>query len=407
MLIIDSHLDLAWNALQWNRDLLQSVYTLRATEAPLTGPGRAMNTVALPELRAGRVAVCFATLLARSTGIPRPDIDYASPAQAYGVARGQLAYYRALEAQGHVRVLTTREEFDRHVQEWEVWENSSPHPSTALDTNKVEAEVASRSAQDVASEQESGSTLSEVRNANFRGFAKLKGADTVPPPPMGLIISMESADPILFPEQLEDWHRAGVRAIGPAHYGPGRYAGGTGTERPLTPNGIALLREMERLGIILDMTHFSDQAFWQALEIFAGPLLASHNNCRALVPHQRQFDDAQLRAIIEREGVIGVAFDSWMLQLDWKQGSCNQNIATLADVLNHIDHICQLAGNAKHVGLGTDLDGGFGREESPLDLDTIADLQKIPGMLAARGYTEADIARIMHGNWVRFLRRVL
>jgi membrane dipeptidase len=217
---------------------------------------------------------------------------------------------------------------------------------------------------------------------------------------------MESADPIMHPEQLEDWHRAGVRAIGPAHYGPGRYAGGTGTERPLTPDGITLLKEMERLGIVLDLTHFSDQAFWQALDIYTGPVLASHNNCRALVPHQRQFDDDQLRAIIERDGIIGAAFDSWMLQVDWKHGVQNKNIATLNDVVNHMDHICQLAGNSRHAAIGSDLDGGFGREESPLDLDTIADLQKIPALLDERGYTESDIINLMHGNWLRFLRRV-
>ena len=370
MLIIDSHLDLAWNALQWNRDLLQSVYTIRTLEhAAPPGPGRGLNTVAFPELCQGRVAVCFATLLARSTGIPKPDIDYGSPAQAYAIARGQLAYYRALEEQGEAHILTNLADFNKHIQEWANWDNN-------ID-----------------------STLSE-------GFAKSKGVDFLQPPPIGLLISMESADPILFPEQLEDWHRAGVRAIGPAHYGPGRYAGGTGTELPLTPNGITLLKEMERLGILLDLTHLSDQAFWQALDVYSGPVLASHNNCRALVPHQRQFSDDQLRAIIAREGVIGVAFDSWMLQLDWNHGVFNENIATLTDVVNHIDHICQLAGNAHHAALGTDLDGGFGREESPLDLDTIADQQKIPAMLALRGYSDTDIANILHGNWLRFLRQV-
>ena len=375
MLIVDSHLDLAWNALQWNRNLLQSVYTIRTLEhAESPGPGRGLNTVAFPELRQGRVAVCFATLLARSTGTPRPDVDYASPAQAYGIARGQLAYYRALEEQSHARLLTNLTELNQHLQEWTDWEDTnpstSPHPST---------------------------TLRRLRSVQYA---------TLNTPAIGLIISMESADPILSPNQLESWHQAGVRAIGPAHYGPGRYAGGTGTELPLTPDGDALLKEMERLGILLDLTHLSDQAFWQALDLYTGPVLASHNNCRALVPHQRQFDDNQLYAIIERDGVIGVAFDSWMLQLDWKHGIYNENIVTLADVVNHIDHICQLAGNSHHTAIGSDLDGGFGREESPLDLDTIADLQKIPPMLAKRGYTDTDIANIMHGNWIRFLRRV-
>lgn len=351
MLIIDAHLDLAWNALQWGRDQRRPVATLRRQEGGLTGPGRGQNTVALPELRQGRVAVCFATLLARSTGTQEPGIDYASPEQAYGAAHGQLAYYRALEQQGHARIITSRAELDAHLAAWQAWEAAG-----------AEGE----------------------------------------PPPLGLIISFESADPILAPEQLAEWWRAGVRLIGPAHYGPGRYAGGTGTGLGLTPAGIALLREMERLGFILDLTHLTDPAFWEALDHFRGPVLASHNNCRALVPHQRQFSDEQLRAIIERGGVIGAAFDNWMLGPGWVRGGANPPVS-LSAVVDHIDHVCQLAGNSRHAALGSDLDGGFGREQSPHDLDTIADLQCLPGLLAARGYSDDDIANIMHGNWREFL----
>jgi membrane dipeptidase len=219
-------------------------------------------------------------------------------------------------------------------------------------------------------------------------------------PTLGFVISMESADPILHPEQLSEWHTAGVRIIGPAHYGPGRYAGGTGTELGFSAVGLELLEQMERLGVILDLTHLTDRGFWEACGHFNGTVLASHNNCRALVPHQRQFDDAQIKAIIERNGVIGVAFDSWMIRPDWKSPH-----VTIADVVDHIDHICQLAGNADHAAIGSDLDGGFGREQSPRDLDTIADLQTIPDLLCGRGYTEADIAKIMHGNWLRLLRK--
>jgi membrane dipeptidase len=353
MFIIDSHLDLSWNALQWNRDLRQSVYTIRTLEGGLTGTGREVNTVALPELRAGRVALCFATLLARSTGRPVADIDYLSPAQAYGVAQGQLAYYRALEAGGHCRIITTITELNSHIDAWTRWETD---PQTE-------------------------------------------------PPPLGFVVSMESADPILTPDQLSQWQTAGVRLIGPAHYGPGRYAGGTGTELGLTPEGVALIKEMERLGVLLDLTHLSDQAFWQALEIYNGPVLASHNNCRTLVPHQRQFSDDQLGAIFERGGVIGAALDNWMIRPGWQRNAANNAPVTLAHVANHIDYVCQLAGNTTHAAIGSDLDGGFGREQSPQDLDTIADLQKFTGLLAGRGYSETDIAAIMHGNWLNFLRQ--
>lgn len=356
MLIIDAHLVLAWNALQWNRDLTRSVYTIRTQENTSPGKGRGQGTVALPELRQGRVALCFATVLARSTGQAVPHIDFATPMQSYGIAQGQLSYYRALERQGLVRIIGDAPTLDAHMAAWAGWE-------------------AAGAAGD--------------------------------PPPLGLVISMEGADPILAPAQLAEWRDAGLRLLGITHYGPGRYAGGTATELGLTELGAPLLAEMERLGVLLDLTHCSDQAFWQALEHYGGPLLASHNNCRALVPSQRQFSDAQLRAIIARGGVIGAALDAWMLKPGWVIGErhdpANPRV-TLADVADQIDYVCQLAGNARHAALGTDLDGGFGREQSPRDLDTIADLQLLVGLLAARGYAEHDIAAIMHGNWLRLLR---
>jgi membrane dipeptidase len=353
MLIIDAHLDLAWNALQWNRNLQQSVYTIRTAESELTEAGRGQSTVALPEMRKGRVALCFATVLARSTGHAVPNLDYSSPLQAYAAAQGQLNYYRALHDTGEIRLIHNLYELNEHIVAWQDWEKESLQSQ----------------------------------------------------PQPGLVISMESADPILKPDQLPAWTEAGVRIIGPAHYRAGRYAGGTSTELGLTPDGLALLREMERLRIILDLTHLSDQAFWEALEIFSGVVLASHNNCRALVPHQRQFNDEQIRAIIERDGVIGAAFDNWMIRPGWGRGAKEKPPVIMAHVVEHIDHVCQLAGDSQHAAIGSDLDGGFGREQSPADLDTIADLQHITEILSARGYSDADITSIMYGNWLRLLRR--
>lgn len=366
MLIVDAHLDLAWNALQWNRDLTLSVYTIRAQEGGLPGKGRAVNTVAFPEMRQGRVAVSFATLLARSTGRPVPHVDFASPAQAYGIAQGQLAYYRALERAGHIRVLTDQAGLDAHLAIWQEW---------------------------------------EARSSAGSGGCSGGPSDTDETPALGFVISMEGADSILDPEQLSVWWSAGLRVLGITHYGPGRYAGGTGTDLGVTGGGRALLAEMDRLGMLLDLTHCSDRSFWEALDCYSGPVMASHNNCRALVPHQRQFNDTQLQALFERDGVVGAALDIWMLQPGWiKDESTNAGI-DLAKVVDHIDHVCQLAGNSRHVGIGTDLDGGFGREQSPCDLDTIADLQKLNGLLANRGYQEEDIAAILHGNWLRLLRQ--
>ena len=277
--------------------------------------------------------------------------------QAYGIAQGQLAYYRALEREGHVRVITDSESLDRHMDQWHRW-----------DSQPV--------------------------------------ADPLNTPPLGLVVSMESADPVMAPEQLAEWWAQGLRLIGPAHFGPGRYAGGNGTNLGLGENGPELLTEMERLGIILDMTHLSDESFWQALDHYDGRVIASHTNSRGLVPHQREFDDAQLRAILERDGVIGVTLGNWQLLHGWIVGAENEHLeVTLDRAVDHIDYICQLAGDSKHVAIGSDLDGGVGTDEFPIDLDTIADLQRFQQQLDARGYSREAVADVLHGNWTEMLRR--
>jgi membrane dipeptidase len=356
VLIVDSHLDLALNALQGNRDLLASAYTVRALENHMPGKGLATGTVGFPEMRRGRVALCFTTVLARSSGRPVPNIDFPSAAQACGVAKGHLAYYHALQDQGHVRIIRDTAQLDAHMAAWHAWDDA--HPTDGLE----------------------------------------------PPLPLGLVISMESADPVLEPAKVREWWESGLRLIGPAHFGPGRYAGGTGSEQGLSELGPALLSEMSRTGIILDLSHCSDQAFWQALEQYDGPVHASHNNCRALNPHQRQLTDEQIRAIVERGGVIGIVPGCWQLKPGWRNGDSNQGVS-FDDAVVHIDHICELAGSSRHVGIGSDLDGGIGREGFVREIDTIADLQKLAGFLATRGYAGADVAAIMHGNWHEFLRR--
>jgi len=269
---------------------------------------------------------------------------------AYACAYGQLAYYRALEQEGLLRWIKDAAALDAHVQAWQ------------------------------------------------RG----DGADQ----PLGFILSMEGADPVLSPEQVEEWWQAGLRIIGPAHYGVSPYAHGTGTEGGLFPRGPALLRAMERVGMILDVTHLSDQCFDEALDIYGGPVLASHHNCRALVPDQRQLTDEQIKRLVGRGAVIGAALDTWMLVPGWVRGQTTpqETGVTLSTVVDHIDRVCQLAGNARHAGIGTDLDGGFGKEQSPHDLDTIADLQRVPEMLRRRGYKADAIEGILHGNWVRLFR---
>jgi membrane dipeptidase len=352
MLVFDAHLDLAWNALDWNRDLRRPVAEIRRAEEGLAGKGRGLGTVAFPELRRGKVAVCIATLLAR---LFRPDAipaiqRYSSMPAAYAAAHGQLAYYQALEQQGLLRWIKDAPALEAHVGDWEANEDNA-----AL--------------------------------------------------PLGFILSMEGADPVLSPEQVDEWWQAGLRIIGPAHYGVSPYAHGTGTEGGLLPPGKPLLRAMERVGMILDVTHLSDQCFDEALEVYGGPVLASHHNCRGLVPGQRQLTDEQIKRLIVRGAVIGAAFDSWMLYPGWVRGETSPEVVGLEAVADHIDRVCQLAGNPRHAALGTDLDGGFGKEQTPRDLDTIADLQCLPELLGRRGYDREAVEGIMYKNWVRFFRK--
>jgi len=355
MLTFDAHLDLALNALQLNRDLQSSVYTIRAQELGTPGTGRAMGTVALPEMRAGRVALSYATVVARASGSPAPHIDYPSETQASGVTRGQLAYYRALEAEGELRVLTRRADLDALWAAWTRWD------------------------------------------ADPAG----------PPPPLGIVLTMECADAVLDVADLERWWADGLRLLGPAHFGPGRYCGGTGCLFGLTDLGPALLAEMERLGIALDLTHASDPTFWASLERFGGPVLASHSNSRHLVHNDRQLTDDMIRAIVERDGVIGATLGNWQLHQEWRVGHGKRVTVTLDRYVDHIERICDLAGGTAHVGIGSDLDGGTGSDEFPDELDTIVDLQRIPDHLARRGFGDDAIRAFMHGNWLRFTRRIL
>ena len=161
--------------------------------------------------------------------------------------------------------------------------------------------------------------------------------------------------------------------------------------------------------MILDITHPTDEAFWQAMDLYKGPIWASHHNCRALVQHQRQLTDEQIKALIQRGAVIGGVLDAWMLSNGWIRGVSDPKTAevTLSALLDHYDHICQLAGNSRHIAIGSDLDGMFGKEQAPNDMDTAADLAMLPGLLEKRGYDSADIADVMHGNWLRFLREAL
>lgn len=354
MLVFDAHLDMAWNALEWNRDLMLPVAKIREFEQHFEKIIPGACTVSWVELQRGHVGLMIVTLLPRLNRKDKPLTFPQSRESAYAMSHGQLTYYRAMAARGVLREVSNKRQLDAHVAEWEDW-SSSP--------------------------------------------------DQKPQPPLGFILSMEGSPPILYPEQISEWYGAGLRLLGPAHYGPSPYCFGTGSEGGFNDDGKKLLREMDRVGMLLDVTHLADQSFWDAMSIYQGPCLASHHNCRALVPADRQLNDDQIRELIRRNSVIGAAFDNWMIQPGWKIGVSDPSTVKMEHIINHIDHICQLAGNARHCGLGTDLDGGFGKEQSPSDLDTIADLPRFAELLSKRGYSDDDIQGIMWRNFIEFFRR--
>ena len=337
MLIFDAHLDLAWNALDWNRDLRLPAADIRQREIEQRhdrqGPRR--STVSFPELRRGKVGIFIATLLAR---LLRPNLmpaiqRYESMEAAYAAAYGQLAYYRALEQQGYLRWIKDAPTLKTHVAAWQ------------------------------------------------NGDARTE--------PLGFILSMEGADPVLSPEQVEEWWNAGLRIIGPAHYGVSPYAHGTGTEGGLFPHGPALLKEMERVGMILDVTHLSDQCFDEALDIYGGPVLASHHNCRALVPDQRQLTDDQIKRLIgtrrgHRRGPRHLDAGAGLGPRQDDAAGNRRDAGTRWSITSTASASWPATpATPPSAPTSTAASAASNRR---CDLDTIADLQRVPDLLRKRGY---------------------
>ncbi len=363
-IVFDGHLDLGWCAVSMNRDLTEPIDVIRQREEGMTDQqGRGNATVSLPTMRQGAVMMCLPTILARNRRDLKPhlreDMSYGNADITYAMGQAHLAYYRILEQQGHLRMIGTRTELDDH---WQRLQNGEGHT-------------------------------------------------------VGGILSMEGADPIVDPAHAEAWYADGLRVLSLVHYGVGPYAAGTASEGGVTSEGFELIKQMQRLGMILDVTHLTDQGFDDALGAFDGPVVATHSNCRAIAPHQRQWADEHIKRLIERKAVIGAVLDIWMMK-PWpddyfaedgymKTGASPRDVAPLELIVDHIDHICQIADNTDHVCIGSDLDGGFGSEQSPRDIDTIADLQKLEPLLAKRGYNDDDIDKIFHGNWLKFFRKHL
>ncbi|GAB4464479.1 MAG: membrane dipeptidase [Anaerolineales bacterium] len=361
MLIVDSHQDLAWNILTYGRDYTRSVSETRRLEAGTPTPQQNGDTLlGWREYQRARVAVIFATLFAAPARKKESGdiLLYHDSETAHRLYRQQIDLYRKL-AESHpdkFRLLASTSELDALLEHW-----SNPE----LDS---------------------------------------------PGHPIGLLYLMEGADGIRSPHELTEWWELGLRMIGLAWAGT-RYCGGTGEPGPLTDDGRRLLRAMADYPFLLDLSHMDEAAAYEALDRYAGPVMASHANCAALMrgaETNRHLPDPIIRGLIERDGVIGVIPLNSFLKVGWtrKSGSRREEVP-LDALIAHIDHICQLAGNSEHAALGTDFDGGFGLQSIPPELDSIADLPLIGERLIQRGYSQTDAENILGGNWLRFLKRNL
>jgi membrane dipeptidase len=350
MILVDAHQDLAYNIISHGRDYTLPVYKQRRLQ-----PNANLPTLGLPDALLGRVAVIFGTIFVAPKGLglaPQGNEPlYADAREAYALAGKQLDIYERLAGENeHIRLIQTAADLDAVLATWE--------PDRPL-TERVQ----------------------------------------------GIVVLMEGADPIIEPQQFEEWYERGLRVVGPAWHKT-RYSAGTGEPGPLTPLGFELLEVMADAGALLDLSHLAEEAFYQALDRYEGPLIASHSNPRRFCDRDRHLSDDMIRRLAERDGVIGVVVYNRFLSHNWvtSDGRAKIPFTTLLDV---IDHICQVTGSAAHVGIGSDLDGGFGLESIPAGMDTVGDLWWLTTGLRRRGYGEDDIAAIAGGNFLRKLRESL
>jgi membrane dipeptidase len=355
MFIIDAHEDLAWNIQTFGRDYSRGALWIRAREAG--APASTLNGNTLlgkAEWLLGRVGLIFSTLFVAPAHRRLGGWDtqcYSTASEAAALASAQLdAYCQLAEAHPQFRMVAKQDDLEQVVASWE--------PGLPLENRRI-----------------------------------------------GLVPLMEGADAIQEPEQAEGWFERGVRVVGLA-WERTRYAGGTHEPGSLTPDGARLLGVMAELGMILDLSHMAEEAYFEALERYTGVVIASHSNPRRFCPTARGLSDRMIVELAERDGVAGIVPYNAFLKPGWRKGDRKEDV-TLIHVVDAIDHVCQVTGSAWHVGLGTDFDGGFGVEHVPAEIDTIADLLELEPLLAARGFSEEQIEAIYGGNWLRVLRAAL
>ncbi len=355
MIIIDAHEDLAYNTLVDGRNYLRSALEIRAEE--VGGPVPELNgqcMLGLPEWLEGGVAVIFATLFTAPRALAQPgELGYPNIEGSYQLALAQLNIYRQWAAtHPQIKLIKRQQHLDDVLKSW------STQPEGNHDSRQV-----------------------------------------------GLVLLMENADPIRSMNEVGFWWESGLRLIGPAWHA-NRFTSSTKDPGPLTRLGRALLKKMQEYGMILDLSHMAEQACLDALDRYEGPIVATHANPQRLAPIQRNLPDTVIRRLIARDGIIGIMPANWALEPNWQQIKTKAGVR-IETVAIAIDIICQIAGDAWHVGLGTDFDGGFGAEAVPAEIDTVADLPKVADALARRGYRLDHIEAIMSDNWLRMIRQAL
>jgi membrane dipeptidase len=359
-MIVDAHEDLAWNMLTFGRDYRQAAAETRALEIGGGTPARNGDTLlGVPDWRRGGVGLVFGTLFASPARLTVDGwnvLTFEDDSQAHDVYRRQTEAYQDL--------------FE-----------------AAPDTF-----VPIRSASDLES--------------HLAAWGASKPDDRL----LGIVTLMEGADGVRQPNEVETWWDRGVRAIGPVWMGANQYAGGTREPGPLTRRGAELLAAMAERGMILDISHLAEKSARQAIERYSGVVFASHSNPRARLPHakypERHLSDETLQALLERDAVIGTVLANAFLKDGWTKGDPRDQVG-LQEVVASIDYVCQMAGDALHVGLGSDFDGGFGLDEVPIGFESVADLGKIGDALEDHGYSPPDIKAVLGGNWIRLLQASL
>ena len=358
MLIVDAHQDLAWNMLTFGRDYTRSSEETRRLErGGLASAQNGDTLLGWPDYQKGQVAIIFATLFAAPIRRKEGDWEtqtYSDFDQAYQLYKKQLdTYHRLVDEQpDKFRLVQTLQDLEKTIGAWK---------GLVSDEHLV-----------------------------------------------GLVVLMEGAEGVRQPPELEGWWERGVRIIGPAWAGT-RYCGGTAEPGPMTSEGFALLEAMADFGFTLDLTHMDEQAALQALDSYPGAIIATHSNPQGMLREtdlNRFLSDRVLHGLIERDGIVGIPPFNKFLRWEWTPSDGRQAVP-LELVVDHIDYVCQLAGDASHVGIGSDFDGGFGLQSVPEGIESIADLQKLEPILGEKGYGELDIAAILGTNWLSLLKRTL